>query len=85
MQRAVADPRLQNNQIAKAVGEYLRYRDQAIAKYVAAGGKPGGFATAKAAAPLRQWLFNIGDALGQAEPDFQRVWDRELSSEVDEL
>jgi len=85
MKQAVDDSRLQNNPIAKAVAEYLRYRDQAIAKYVAAGGKPSGFATAKAAAPLRQWLFNIGDALGEAEPDFQRVWDRELASEVDEL
>jgi hypothetical protein len=34
---------------------------------------------------LRQWLFNIGTALADAVPDFQRVWDRELASEVDEL
>jgi hypothetical protein len=85
MQRAVDDQRLQNNPIAKALAEYLRYRDQAIAKYVAAGGKPSGFANAKAAAPLRSWLSNIGEALAEVEPDFQRVWDRELASEVDEL
>jgi hypothetical protein len=85
MQRAVADARLQNNPIAQAVSEYLGYRDKAIAQYVASGGKPSGFANAKAAAPLRQWLSNIGEALGEAEPDFQRVWDRELASEVDEL
>ena len=85
MKRAVADPRLADNEIAGAVKEYLGYRDKAIAQYVAAGGKEGGFATAKQAAELRQWLFNIGVALGDAVPDFQRVWDRELASEVDEL
>jgi hypothetical protein len=85
MKRAVDDPRLADNEIAGAVKEYLGYRDQAIADYVAAGGKEGGFATAKQAADLRQWLFNIGTALSEAVPDFQRVWDRELASEVDEL
>jgi len=85
MKRAVADPRLANNEIARATAEYLRYRDRAIAEYVAAGGKEGGFATAKQAADLRQWLFNIGNALSEAVPEFQRVWDRELASEVDEL
>ena len=85
MKRAVDDPRLSGNEIAGAVKEYLGYRDRAIAQYVAAGGKEGGFATAKQAAELRQWLFNIGTALADAVPDFQRVWDRELASEVDEL
>ena len=85
MKRAVTDPRLAGNEIAGAAREYLNYRDQAIAQYVAAGGKEGGFATAKQAAELRQWLFNIGVALSDAVPDFQRVWDRELASEVDEL
>lgn len=85
MKRAVADPRLADNEVAGAAAEYLRYRDQAIAQYVAAGGKEGGFATAKQAAELRQWLFNIGTSLSEAVPEFQRVWDRELASEVDEL
>jgi hypothetical protein len=85
MKRAAADPRLANNEVAGAVREYLQYRDRAIAEYVAAGGKEGGFATAKQAEDLRQWLFNIGTSLAGAVPDFQRVWDRELASEVDEL
>ena len=85
MKRAVDDQRLADNEIAGAVSEYLGYRDKAIAEYVAAGGKEGGFATAKQAAELRQWLFNIGTALSEAVPEFQRVWDRELASEVDEL
>lgn len=85
MKRAVADPRLADNSAAKATAEYLGYRDKAIAQYVASGGAAGGFATAKGANDLRQWLFNIGTALAEAEPDFQRVFDRELGSEVDEL
>jgi hypothetical protein len=85
MKRAVTDPRLADNEIAGAAKEYLGYRDKAIAQYVAAGGKEGGFATSKSAIELRQWLFNIGTALSEAVPDFQRVWDRELASEVDEL
>jgi hypothetical protein len=85
MKRAVDDPRLADNEIAGAAKEYLGYRDKAIAQYVAAGGKEGGFATSKSAIELRQWLFNIGTALSEAVPDFQRVWDRELASEVDEL
>jgi hypothetical protein len=85
MGRAVNDTRLADNPIAQAVREYLEYRTKAVDSYVKSGGKPGGFATAKSAADLRQWLFNIGTALSEVEPDFQRVWDRELSSEVDEL
>jgi hypothetical protein len=85
MGRAVKDTRLADNPIAQAVREYLEYRTKAVDSYVKSGGKPGGFATAKSAADLRQWLFNIGTALSEVEPDFQRVWDRELSSEVDEL
>ena len=35
--------------------------------------------------PLRDWLYSIGSALAERVPDFQRLWDQELSSEVDEL
>lgn len=77
------DPRTQGNEVATAVKEYFKYRDQAIAQYVAAGGRESGFGQAKQTLELRQWLFNIGNALAETYPDFQRVWDRELSSEVD--
>jgi hypothetical protein len=50
---------------------------------VASGGKEGGFDTAKKAEPLRDYLVSIGQALIQQNPDFARIWDRELSSEVD--
>jgi hypothetical protein len=84
MQQAVQDPRLQGNETAKAISDYLTYREQAIAQYVAAGGSAQGFASAKAAEPLRDWLANIGTTLAATTPDFSRVWERELQSEVDQ-
>jgi hypothetical protein len=76
-------PQLENNKVAQSVATYLDYRDKAVQQYVAAGGKEGGFDTAKKAEPLRDYLVSIGQALIQQNPDFARIWDRELSSEVD--
>lgn len=83
LRSASADPQMKDNQVAKAIGAYLNYRDQAIARYVQAGGTEQGFATAKAAQPLREWLVSIGSAIGDQTPEFQRIWDRELMNEVD--
>jgi hypothetical protein len=83
LKQAVADPQMQTNEVARAIGAYLDYRDQAIARYEAAGGSAQGFGTAKAAAPLREWLVSIGTAIGDKTPEFQRIWDRELMNEVD--
>jgi hypothetical protein len=79
----VNDSRLEGNEIRDSVATYLNYRDQAISRYVSSGGKPGGFDTAKAAQPLRDYLVSIGLTLMQQNPDFGRVWERVLSSEVD--
>jgi len=38
----------------------------------------------KAAEPLRDWLSSIGQALSQEVPEFARIYDRELSYEVDQ-
>jgi hypothetical protein len=76
-------PQLENNKVAQSVATYLDYRDKAVQQYVSAGGKEGGFDTAKKAEPLRDYLVSIGQALIQQNPDFARIWDRELSSEVD--
>ncbi len=79
--QAVNDPRLEGNAVADAAREYLSYRDQAIAEMQAAGYRD---LSSKAATDLRNWLFSIGSALATAYPDFQRLWDQELSSEVDQ-
>jgi hypothetical protein len=76
-------PQLENNGVATSIATYLDYRDKAVQQYVAGGGKEGGFDTAKKAEPLRDYLVSIGQALIQQNPDFARIWDRELSSEVD--
>ena len=84
MKDAVADPRLKDNDVAKAVNTYFGYRDQVLAQWIASGGSAQGLATAKGAEPLRGYLTSIGDALVLQVPDFGRVWERELLSEVDQ-
>jgi len=83
MRTLIKLPQLENNGVAKSIATYLDYRDKAVQQYVASGGKEGGFDTAKKAEPLRDYLVSIGQALIQQNPDFARIWDRELSSEVD--
>ena len=78
------DPRVAENPVARTTAEYLALRDQAIAAYVAQGGKATGFAQAKAAAGLRDALASIGDTLAQREPGFSRVWQRLLAQEVED-
>jgi hypothetical protein len=84
MKDAIADPRLKDNDVAKAVNTYFSYRDQVLSQWIAAGGSAQGLATSKSAEPLRGYLTSIGDALAVQVPDFGRVWERELLSEVDQ-
>ena len=84
MRSAVTNPKLLDNDVAKSLATYLQYRDQAISNYVAGGGQPSGLGTAKAAQPLRDYLSSIGLTLVEQTPDFARIWERELQSEVDQ-
>jgi hypothetical protein len=81
MKQMVAEPRLQNNETAQALSQYLAYRDKAIAQAEAAGYKS---LTSKAAEPLRDWLSSIAVGLSQEVPEFARIYDRELSYEVNQ-
>lgn len=83
LKRAVQDPQIQGEDVGRAIATYLTYRDQAIGQWVAQGGSEIGFSDAKGSEQLRNWLVSIGMALGEQVPEFQRVWDRELSNEVD--
>lgn len=83
MERMVQDPSLADNDVAGALREYLVARDKAVARYTEAGGSESGFATALAAAPLRDWLAQIGRALKVQTPEFARIYDRILANEVD--
>ena len=82
--RLVQDNRLKDNDVADATRQYLQARDAAVERYVQAGGAPGGFSTAVAAAPLRDWLAGIGKALKEETPEFSRLYERLLSTEVEE-
>lgn len=82
--RLVQDDRLADNDVADATRQYLKARDAAVQRYVQAGGAAGGFSTAVAAAPLRDWLAGIGQALKQQTPEFARLYERLLSTEVEE-
>lgn len=82
--RLVADPAMADNDVADATRQYLEARQSAITRYVEAGGSEGGFATAVATQPLRDWLAGIGRALKQDTPEFARLYDRLLSNEVEE-
>lgn len=84
LQNLVNDSRVSGNNVAKTAAEYLSLRNQAIAAYVAQGGKASGFAQAKAASGLRNALASIGDTLAQREPGFSRLWQRLLAQEVEE-
>ena len=82
--RLVQDSRLADNDVADATRQYLQARDAAVQRYVQAGGAAGGFSTAVSAAPLRDWLAGIGKALKQDTPEFARLYERLLSTEVEE-
>jgi hypothetical protein len=84
LDRLVKDDRLIGNDVADATRQYLTARDAAVERYVQAGGAAGGFSTATAAAPLRDWLAGIGKALKQDTPEFARLYERLLSNEVEE-
>lgn len=84
LSRLVQDNRLADNDVADATRQYLQARDTAVERYVQAGGAAGGFSTAVASAPLRDWLAGIGKALKQETPEFARLYERLLSTEVEE-
>jgi hypothetical protein len=66
--------------VGKAVREYLLAREQAIA---ASGSTEQGFRQAKGASRLRDGLASLGLALSKQEPNFARIFDRLLASEVE--
>ena len=80
LKKIVFDDRVADTGMGKAVTEYLLARDQAIA---ASGSTEQGFRQAKSAARLRDGLAALGLALSKQEPNFARIFDRLLASEVE--
>jgi hypothetical protein len=80
LKEIVFDSRIAETATGKAVREYLLAREQAIA---ASGSTEQGFRQAKSAARLRDGLVALGVSLSEQEPNFARIFDRLLASEVE--
>jgi hypothetical protein len=75
--KLVEDPRLKDNPAAASVREYLRARTNALNSYGLISFQP------KKAAAARQILYQLGESLSSANPEFDRIWQRFLVQEVD--
>jgi len=80
LENLVDDNRVSGDTTASAISQYLAARRQAIA---AAGVKEQGFRTAKSALSYRNALAAYGSALAEQVPNFARIYDRLLASEVE--
>jgi hypothetical protein len=80
LKRATQDNRLEGNDVADAVKEYLAARDKAYANAAAGGLKS---LESPRAQPLRDWLGSIGQAITQKTPEFARIFEDLLAAEVD--
>ena len=80
LKQLVFDKRVQSDGTVESIKQYLSAREQAIA---ASGVSEQGFRSAKSAEGFRDQLASIGLALSQREPNFARIYDRLLASEVE--
>jgi len=80
LKELVFDKRVQPDGTVESIKQYLLAREQAIAT---SGVSEQGFRSAKSAEGLRDQLASIGLALSQREPNFARIYDRLLASEVE--
>jgi hypothetical protein len=79
LRQLVETPEMANNDVAAATKIYLEKRDQVLAS----AGQIG-LLTIKSrkAAPLRDYLASIGEALIQKYPDFKRIYEQKLQAEL---
>ena len=77
LRKAVDDPRLSDNSIVPALKTYLAQRD--LFESTMDGLSLG----SKKKAGLRAQLFALGEALASQNPEFDRIWSRVLSQEVE--
>jgi hypothetical protein len=75
--KLVEDPRLKDNAIASSVSRYLTARKQIMQSEQLISFQP------KKAAAARQALYQLGESLSAANPEFDRIWQRFLVQEVD--
>jgi hypothetical protein len=80
LKELVFDKRVTVDGTVTSIRQYLLAREQAIA---ASGVSESGFRSAKSAEALRDKLASIGLVLSESEPNFARIYDRLLASEVE--
>ena len=80
LKQLVFDKRVTVDGTVTSIRQYLLAREQAIA---ASGVSESGFRSAKSAEALRDKLASIGLVLSESEPNFARIYDRLLASEVE--
>lgn len=80
LKELVNDERVKDNDVAIALAEYLKARDEAIE---ASGVTEQGFRSAKAGIEGRKMLYALAMSLIETTPNFARVFDRLLASEVE--
>jgi hypothetical protein len=84
LERAVTDPVLSKTPVGQALAKYMAARAQATEtsriRLNLTSAVP--FAKAKKAAPVRNWLRQVADAIMEETPEFAEIWDRVLSREL---
>lgn len=84
LRELLADERTQDDPVAKTARQYLELRDQAVAALKTEEGVTLGATKNERASQLRTFLYNTGETLSAQNPDFSRLWQRELSAEVED-
>ena len=77
LREIIKDPRLKNNEIVPYVERYLAARDSLLANEDLKS------FDSLAAAPLAETIYAFGKGLAKENPQFDRIWQRLLSSEVE--
>jgi len=77
LREIIKDPRLADNEIVPYLQRYLASRDSLLAT---SGLKSF---NSEAAIPLAENLYSFGNSLAAQSPEFDRIWQRLLSSEVE--
>lgn len=80
----IGDKRTAGNKVIESASEYLRLRDQAVAELKAEENVTLRAKKNARAVQLKNYLYSYGEQLAAQNPDFSRLWQRELSAEVED-
>lgn len=81
--KLVQDPRTQGNPVRDAIWDYLKYRANTISSLERQYGVSLNAEKSEGARNARGLLYAKGEELATVVPDFRRIWEQELSSELE--